>query len=118
LATGLLSVALGITVHTLGWPGSNRLFSALATLGLFTGPVILWGSWCLLRWQAPWLVRLSSLLAVLPCGFGWIVGLPVGLWTLTMLARPEVQAAFRYHRAEYDAEQDRILDEADADLRD
>jgi hypothetical protein len=106
-----------MTVHLLDWPGNNRWYSALATMGLFSGPMIVWGAWCLLRLEGGWLVRLSCIIAVLPCGFGWVVGLPAGLWALTVLARPEVQAAFQFRKAEYDAEQDRILDEADADLR-
>jgi hypothetical protein len=116
--TGLASLTLGLTVHFLDWPGSNRLFSALATMGLASGPVIIWGAFCLLRLEMEWLVRLSSWLAILPCGFGWILGLPAGLWTLVALARPDVQAAFQHRQAEYDAQQDQVLDEADADLRD
>jgi hypothetical protein len=118
LATGLVSVSLGVTVQVYGWPDSTRLVSALATLSLVSGPVILCGAFSLFRCEFLWLVRVSSWLALLPSGFGWIVGLPAGFWTLATLARPEVQAAFHYRKAEYDAEQDQILDEADADLRD
>jgi hypothetical protein len=118
LVTGLVSVILGITVHVYGWPERTRLVSALATLSLVSGPVIIGGALSLLRLEFLWLVRLSSWLALLPSGFGWIIGLPVGLWTLNTLARPDVQATFQHRQAEYDAEQDQILDEADADLRD
>jgi hypothetical protein len=116
--TGLVSFILGITIHSFDWPATARVYIALGTLGLASGPVIIWGALCMMRLERLWLVRLSCWLAALPVGFGCIVGLPAGIWTLTVLARPEVQAAFQHRKAEYDAEQDRILDEADADLRD
>jgi hypothetical protein len=115
---GLASLAMGMSVHVLDWPGTNRLYAALATLGLASGPVIIWGALCLMRLQSLWLIRLSCWLAIMPCGIGWIVGLPIGLWTLNLLSRPDVFAAFQYRKAEYDAEQSRILEEADEDLRD
>jgi hypothetical protein len=37
----------------------------------------------------------ASVLAMLPCHPGFIIGLPIGLWSLMVLSRPEVKAAFR-----------------------
>ena len=47
------------------------------------------------------LAVVASFLALLPCHAGWIAGFPAGLWSLLVLARPEVKAAFadRPHKA-------------------
>ena len=37
----------------------------------------------------------ASVLAMLPCHAGFLLGLPIGIWSLTVLMRPEVKAAFR-----------------------
>ena len=36
----------------------------------------------------------ACILAMLPCHPGFLVGLPIGLWTLLVLLRPEVKEAF------------------------
>ncbi len=33
-------------------------------------------------------------MAVLPLGFGFVVGLPSGFWALRVLSRPKVKGAF------------------------
>ncbi len=38
--------------------------------------------------------RMSSILAMLPLGCGFLLGLPFGVWALLVLRRPDVQAAF------------------------
>jgi len=46
------------------------------------------------------LAIVASILALLPCHVGWIVGFPVGLWSCFVLSRPDVKAAFAQQRAE------------------
>lgn len=41
------------------------------------------------------LAVIASLLAMLPCHPGFIIGLPIGLWSIVVLAQPDVKAAFR-----------------------
>ena len=36
----------------------------------------------------------GSILAMLPCHPGFLIGLPIGIWSLVVLMRPEVKAAF------------------------
>jgi len=38
--------------------------------------------------------RVSAVLAMLPLGFGFLLGLPFGIWTLLVLRRADVRAAF------------------------
>jgi predicted Ser/Thr protein kinase len=40
------------------------------------------------------LARIAAVLAMLPCGISWLVGLPTGIWALVVLLDPEVRAAF------------------------
>ena len=40
------------------------------------------------------LAMTACILAMLPCHPGFMIGLPIGLWTLLVLQRPEVKAAF------------------------
>lgn len=40
------------------------------------------------------LAMAASILAMLPCSFCCIIGLPIGIWALVILSKPEVKAAF------------------------
>ena len=42
--------------------------------------------------------RNAAILALLPCGGAWIVGLPFGIWALVVLRDPRVKHEFRRHR--------------------
>lgn len=37
----------------------------------------------------------GAVMALLPCGCGFVVGLPIGIWALVVLFNPAVRAAFR-----------------------
>lgn len=37
----------------------------------------------------------SAILAMLPCGVAFLLGLPIGIWALVVLMDPQVKAAFR-----------------------
>jgi hypothetical protein len=42
--------------------------------------------------------RNAAILAVLPCGGAWLIGLPFGVWALWVLRDPRVKQEFRRHR--------------------
>jgi hypothetical protein len=42
--------------------------------------------------------RNAAILAVLPCGGAWIIGLPFGIWALLVLRDPRVRYEFRRKR--------------------
>jgi hypothetical protein len=69
-----------------------------AVLALAQVPAIvllLLGARKMARLELRGLAIAAAVVAMLPCHPGFIVGLPVGLWALLVLLRPEVAAAFR-----------------------
>src|SRR5436305_15293158 len=118
---GLLS-CLG-AVLSLAAEAPEPLFVLPASLANFLlfGPIVgmplLWGAYTALRIESYWFVKLSCLLALIPCGLGYPVGIVAGIWGLRMLARPTVKSAFARRAAHYREELERALDEYDADLR-
>lgn len=66
--------------------------AVLATLSL----VVILGAVQMLRLRAYALAIISSLLPMINCTLGCcVLGLPIGIWSLIVLARPEVRAAFK-----------------------
>jgi hypothetical protein len=63
-------------------------------LGIILGAFIILGAVQMLRLRSHGLATTAAVLALLPCGPAWLVGLPVGLWALLVLSTPEVKAAF------------------------
>jgi predicted Ser/Thr protein kinase len=55
------------------------------------------GSIAMKRLERYRLCRTAAILGALPCHIGWCVGLPAGLWALSILKRSEVRAAFGKH---------------------
>jgi hypothetical protein len=55
------------------------------------------------RLESHGLALLGSVLAMLPCSVGFVVGCPAGVWALFVLNRPKVRAAF-VRRARPDGE--------------
>jgi hypothetical protein len=67
----------------------------LAFLGLIAAPVIAFGGYRMLSGRSYRMARASAVLAVIPlisCCF--IAGIPVGLWALKVLGRPDVRQFF------------------------
>jgi hypothetical protein len=62
--------------------------------------IILMGAIKMRRLEMYGLAVTASIVAMLPCHPGFLVGLPIGLWSLMVLLRPETKAAFDQHRAE------------------
>ncbi len=90
----------------------------LLLFGPLLGVPLLWGAYTAWRLESYWFVKLSCLLALIPCGLGYPVSLVAGMWGLRVLARPAVQSAFARRAAYYREELERALEEYDADLRD
>jgi predicted Ser/Thr protein kinase len=67
-------------------------------LSVSLGTLIIIGAVQMLRLRSHAWAMAAALLALLPCGLAWPVGLPVGIWALVVLAAPEVKAAFAQHR--------------------
>jgi hypothetical protein len=70
--------------------------SALLALlpSVILGPIIIIGAVCLLRLHSRGWASAAAILALMPCGPAWVIGLPVGIWALAVLTEPGVKAAF------------------------
>jgi hypothetical protein len=72
----------------------SRALIFLGVLLFLKGLIIVVGGWQIEKLQGYGLGVLSCFLAMLPGSPGCLIGLPIGLWTLLVLRRPEVRAAF------------------------
>jgi predicted Ser/Thr protein kinase len=76
-------------------PIGYRLASVpLLLLSVSLGAFIIGGAVQMLRLRSYGLAIAAAILALLPCGPAWPLGLPVGIWALVVLTAPEVKAAF------------------------
>ena len=65
-------------------------------LGLLAAPVIIYGAIQMLKGNKYGLAKTAAILAIVPltsCCF--LLGIPVGIWALIVLAKPEVKAIFQ-----------------------
>ncbi len=73
------------------------LMPLLAVFYLFNFAIsltLLIAGWRMRKLKSYGLSMVGAILALLPCSFGWFVGLPMGVWALLVLQRPEVREAF------------------------
>jgi hypothetical protein len=77
-------------------PGTQLCVIALPTLLVY--PLAIVGGLRLKRLESYGLVLASSIVVMLPCSCAVVLGLPVGLWALTLLADPSIKSKFREHR--------------------
>ncbi len=72
--------------------------AALALMAAFfmasIGGIILAAALKMRKLKAYRLCRMGSILAMLPLSPAFLIGLPLGIWALCVLRRPDVKAAF------------------------
>jgi hypothetical protein len=74
--------------------GTVGLISNLVNIGI--GVLILFGGLKMKKLESFGLAVTASVLAILPCTSPCcLVGIPIGIWALVVLFRPEVKSAFR-----------------------
>ena len=67
----------------------------LNLVGVAIGVVILLGALKMKRLESHGFAMAASILALVPCVSPCcLVGLPIGIWSLVVLSKPEVKAAF------------------------
>jgi hypothetical protein len=67
-----------------------------AIIGLVIGIVIVMGALKMKNLQSYGLAMTSSILAMIPCiSPCCLLGLPIGIWSVVVLSKPEVKSAFR-----------------------
>jgi len=117
LSMPLLALVLTAVLWRLGWPAGAgplelpaRSFSDFVSLflpglsialgwlalGLVIGVLIIIGAVQMKRVRSSGWARTSAILAMLPLPnpVTWFLGLPMGIWALVVLRRPDVRAAF------------------------
>jgi hypothetical protein len=72
--------------------------AVLMLVGLPSAGVLILGGLKMRRLELYGLPVVASILAMMPCHLGFVLGLPIGLWALLVLSRAEVKAAFRHQR--------------------
>jgi len=100
----LLSLALNLLGVGLGAVGGGQNQGAAmmqgaagvagAIFGLCLGVVILLGAMKMMKLQNYGMAMAASIIAMLTCSICCLMGLPVGIWSLVVLMKPEVKAAF------------------------
>lgn len=67
-----------------------------AGVGLGLDALVLYGALKMMNLQQYGLAMAASIVAMLPCiSLGCCIGLPVGIWSIVVLVKPEVKSAFR-----------------------
>jgi hypothetical protein len=64
-------------------------------LGLAISAFIIYGAVKMKAVQSYGLAMAASIVAMIPCGGCCCIGLPVGIWCLVLLNKPEIKAAFQ-----------------------
>jgi hypothetical protein len=68
---------------------------ALLGLGLIGGLILLFGGMKMRRLQNYGLCMTASILAMIPClSCCFLIGIPIGIWSLVVLSKPEVKNQF------------------------
>ena len=94
----LLLAQQGSPVQTMMMPAWGIMFLTLAAIGLLIGLpasiLLILGGMKMRQLQGYGLANLAAIVALLPLGPQWLVSLPIGIWALAVLGRPDVKAAF------------------------
>ena len=69
-------------------------FVLLFLLNLAWSITLMIGGWRMRQARSYGLALVAAIMALLPCTFGWIIGLPIGIWALTVLLDPTVKSSF------------------------
>ena len=79
----------------IGYMTSTVVTYAMSLLSLLLAPVIIYGAVKMMNAKNYRAARIASILVIIPftsCCF--LVGIPMGIWALVILGKPEVKAAF------------------------
>lgn len=104
LASGLLRLAGAIDAGPAPMDEAQRVGYLVGTfagygvgfMSLILAPVIIFGAIKMMKGEKLGLARAAAVLAILPltsCCF--LVGIPLGIWSLIVLSKPDVKALFR-----------------------
>jgi tRNA A-37 threonylcarbamoyl transferase component Bud32 len=93
-----LELVLVLNFYAMEWVDTQAEPGMLAVdimmAATVVGAIIMLGGWQMLRLRSYGLVVACSILALVPLSAGFILGVPMGIWALFVLNRPETQQAF------------------------
>jgi tRNA A-37 threonylcarbamoyl transferase component Bud32 len=99
VGTIILLVQKGFSGRFLGFlPGSAQLVIVVAVAA--RAVIVVSGAWNLMQLRSRRTAIVGSVLAMLPFSPGAIIGLPMGIWALMVMARKRVKAAFGRKKTE------------------
>jgi hypothetical protein len=103
-AAGALLCAVGVVagfIRELRWMDNREtalygsLIAVVACLVLSAAAVMMAGAMRMMIGRKKYILCVvAAMLALVPWSPAWLIGLPVGIWAVIVLARPEVMAAF------------------------
>jgi hypothetical protein len=73
---------------------NSRLGFLTGLLGILIAILILMGGIKMKKLESYGLAMTAGIVALLPCSVCCIIGLPIGIWSLVVLSKPEVKNAF------------------------
>jgi hypothetical protein len=80
-------------------PAALRAYEVGTKIGLVVATIwpviVLAGAIQMLKLQTYWLAMTASVVALLPCNLGCVLGLPFGIWAIVALNKEEVKDAFK-----------------------
>lgn len=64
-------------------------------INLITAPFIIYGAVQMIKGRKYGLSKIAAILALIPLlSFGFLIGIPFGIWALILLGKPEIKDAF------------------------
>lgn len=105
---GIVLQVLGISLGALGMQGQDVNSEQMAWMNMMSGAgavvggiigiaiavVILIGALKMKKLESYAFSMVSSILVMLPCSLCCVIGIPIGIWALVVMNKPEVKSAF------------------------
>ena len=99
VGTIVVLIQKGFSGRLIGFlPGSAQLVIVVAMAA--HAIIVVSGAWNLMQLRSRRLAMIGSILAILPFSPGAVIGLPMGIWALMVMARKRVKAAFGRKKTE------------------
>jgi hypothetical protein len=94
LALGIMALVFLVGLFPGAARGDRVEYTVLLSPQLFIYGFILFGSWGMAHLHHYKISMATAIVAMLPCGVCWFIGLPLGIWAVVVLNDPEVKRAF------------------------
>ncbi len=92
---GLILAGFGFNAGGQNAPGFQTSYFIGAIVPVFWGIVVTAGGFSLMRLKARGSAMTAAIVALVPCNLCWPVGLPIGIWALIVMGKPDVKSCFR-----------------------